>query len=496
MYSLLLLGFSALSGDLAAPPARDPTTVLRTQSITDLRRALGLAIQERRLEDALPLAKALSVHPEFSAEPEPIRLATLYLIGLINLDLERPADAVAPLIAATALPGAEQAHWMSRLDAQARSRDLNGASATLVLMLDRYPEVHSELSDVFMTQLAGGAQTDKANAAALRMALYRSSWRYEHASWLWVLLVDDLIEAGQGAEAVPVLARITSPGARMEMASLRRYDGVRAAARAPAFDALAAFATDLDRLRGAAKKADATFEARSDFIDGLFSRGQYDEALTLADDVLAEAAPEAASEDAEAYTWVMDARARILMALGHPDEAIEQQRAAAARTENGEPNISQTINLGWLYVRTGRNAEALTAVADIGEDDASPFGLMQAVQVRACAALGLGDAAVAEPAFAYLAEHAADAPGAYYEALACRGDAEAMAALLLGQFDDPETVDSAVTSMHAYLAPSNPTAVDSRLAAMDAAVRARPEIVAARDRVGRRFTVPTLAGQF
>lgn len=496
MYSLLLLGLSAVSGDLASPPARDPTTVLRTQSIADLRRALGLAIQERRLEDALPLAKAMSIHPEFPNQPESIRLATLYVIGLINLDLQRPADAVAPLIAATALPGAEQAHWMSRLDAQARSRDLNGASTTLVLMLDRYPEVHSELSDVFMAQLAGGAQTDKANAAALRMALYRSSWRYEHGSWIWVLLVDDLIEADRTAEAAPVLARITSPGARMKMASLRRYDALRAAARAPAFDPVAAFATDLDRLRTAAKKADATFEARSDFIQGLFSRGQYDEALTLADEVLAGPVPEAGSEDADAYTWVMDTRARILMALGRPDEAVEQQRAAAARTENGEPNISQTINLGWLYVRTGRNAEALAAVADIGEGDASPFGLMQAVQVRACAAHAAGDAAVADVAFAWLTEHAADAPTALYEAMACRGDADVMARVLLGQFDDPEAADGAVAGMHTYLAGSNPTAVDARLAAMDAAVRARPEIVAARDRVGRGFTVPTLAGQF
>jgi len=496
MYSLLLLGLSAVSGDLAPPPARDAAVAVRSDSVVELRQALGRAIQERRLADALPLAKALSVHRDFGSLPEPLRQTVWYMIGLISLDLDRPAEAVAPLIIASEMPNATQEHWMARLRAQNQSRDMNGASATVVLMLDRYPEIHAELSDTFLVQLAGSQTTDKERAAALRLALYRSGWRYESASWLWVRLVDDHLEAGRLSEAAPVLSRITSPGSRLQLAALRRYDAVRAAAGSPDFDAPAAFAADLDRLRTAAGKPDASLDVRSDLIQGLFSRGQYDEALRLADELLAGEAPEAGSEDGDSYTWVMDTRARALMALGRPDEAVEQQRAAAARTENGAPNISQTINLGWLYVRTGRDAEAMAAVAGIEEGDASPFGLMQATQVRACASVGLGDTAGADAAFAYLEEHAADAPAALYEALACRGDVDAMAAILLAQFDDPEAADNAVSAMHAYLPPSNPTAVDARLAAADAAARARPGILAARDRVGRGFTLPTLGGQF
>lgn len=498
MYSVLLLGLSAVSGDLSPPPARDPAATVRSESIADLRQALGRAVQERRLEDALPLAKALTSHPQFGSLPEPLRQTVWNLIGLINLDLDRPADAVAPLITASEMPNATQQHWMNRLNAQNRSRDLNAASATVVLMLDHFPEVHEELSDTFLVRLAGNQITDKDRAAALRLALYRSGWRYEHASWLWIRLVDDLVEAGHIAEAAPVLSLITNPNSRMQLAALRRYDAVRTAAATPDFDAAAAFAADLDRLRRATRKTDASLETWSDLIHGLFSRGQYDEALTLADETLARDAPEPGSDDGDAYTWVMDTRARALMSLGRPAEAIEQQRAAAARTEEGAPNVSQTINLGWLYVRTGRNAEALAAVAEISDDNGrtSPFGLMQAKQVRACAALALGDTVAAEAAFDYLTEHATDAPTAVYEALACRGDVEAMAASLLGQFDDPKTADSVVAAMHVYLPPSNSTPVDAHLAAADAAARTRPEIVAARDRVGRGFTVPVLGGQF
>lgn len=495
MYSLLLLGLSAVSGDLPPPPLRDATVTVQSESIAELRQALGRAVQERRLADALPLAKALTAHSQFGSLPEPLRQTVWNLIGLINLDLDRPVDAVAPLITASEMPSATQEHWMSRLEAQNRSRDMNGASTTVVQMLDRYPEVHADLSDTFLVQLAGNRLTDKETAAALRLALYRSSWRYEHASWVWVLLVDDLLEAGRAAEAAPVLSRITSPESLMKLAAMRRYDAVRAAAGAPDFDAAAVFAADLDRLRRLANKPHATLESRSDLIWGLFSRGRYEEALTLADGALAGQPPAAGSEHGDDYTWIMDTRARILMALGRPDEAIEQQRAAAARTEDGATNVSQTINLGWLYFRTGRNAEAMATVSDIGEG-ASPFGLMQAIQVRACAAVALGDTFAAETAYEYLVEHAAEAPTAVYEALACRGDVDAMARLLLNQFEDPDAADRAVAAMHVYVPPSNSTAVDARLAAADAAARARPEIIAARDRVGRGFAVPVLGGQF
>ena len=183
------------------------------------------------------------------------------------------------------------------------------------------------------------------------------------------------------------------------------------------------------------------------------------------------------------------------MALGRTDEAIDQMRIAAARAEGEGVNVSQTINLGWLYLRAGRNDEAIAVASTVPEESVSPFGRMQAVQVRACAAAAVADPTT-DSAYAYLAEHWRDAPVAAYDALACRGDEDAMAALLLAMLDDPEHAASAVELMHAYLPEGHRTAFDQRMAVHSANVLARPEIVAATGRVGRILTVPTVGPQF
>ena len=495
-FAVLLLGLSALSGDLSPPLAADPTAIrpLQQDSWDTLRAKLGVAIDEERFEDALLLTKALLAHPDSAALSEADRVPFLWLQALLNMQLDRPAAAVPALESITAAPDASREQWTTLLDAYSRTHDLNGAARTLTEILTRYPSAAEDFYDLFVLQLSGSPELDEDVGFRLREALHRSGWVNDNASWVWLKLVDDYIDRDRAADAAPVVARVISPSARLQLFAMRRYDAVRPAGAALDIDA--AWAGEITLARKEADKAEATIEARNRLASDLLATDRLDEALAVVDAILAAPEPPADTSDAENYTWTLNTRSRILMAMNRGDEAVAQQQAAAARSEYGSPNVSQQINLGWTWLRLDRPQEAFDAVKDIEtERSLSPFGKMQAWQVRACAARGVGDLAVAEAAEAQITEHWKDAPIAAYEAAACREDEAEMARILVEALGDAETAPQIVDLMHDYL-DREPTAWDQRMAAQHHRVVARPEVIAARDAIGRPFTVPTRGPQF
>lgn len=494
--AIALLGLAALSGDLSAPVPADPTGVrpLQQDSWESLREKLGLAIEQERFEDALLLTKALLAHPDSADLPATDRRPFLWLQSLLNMQLGRPALAVPALEAMTAEPDATREQWTTLLDAYSQTRNLNGAARTLTEILKRYPSAASDFYDLFVLQLAGSPDVEPDVGFALREALHQSGWVNEDASWVWLKLVDDYIDRDRLADATPVVARVTSPSARLQLFAMRRYDPVRPAGASLDIDA--AWAGEITLARKEAGKPEATVEARNRLASDLFATDRLDEALAVVDAVLAAPEPPADTPAADDFTWALNTRSRILMALNRGDEAVAQQQAAAARPEFGKPNVSQQINLGWTLLRLDRPQEAFDAVKDIDiEGSLSPFGKMQAWQVRACAARGAGNVVDAEAAEALITEHWNDAPIAAYEAAACREDEADMARILILALEDPESAPHIVELMHAYL-DREPTAWDRRMAALHYRVVARPEVVAARDAVGRAFTVPTRGPQF
>lgn len=491
----VLLGFAALHGDLPPPVEADPTTVraLQQESWEGLRAKLGAAIDQERFEEASLLLKALLAHPDSAAMSESARAPFLWLQALLYMQMDRPAAAIPALQSLTASPQATQEHWSALLDAYNRTRNQDGAASTLTEILTRYPDAAQDLYDVFVLQISVYPGLEADTGFRLREALHRSGWVNEDASWVWLKLVDDYIDRGRAAEAGPVVARVSSPSARLQLFAMRRYDPVRPTAATLDIDT--AWAREITLARKRADGPDATLEDRNRLASGLFAIDQLAEALGVVDAALAAPEPEAGSPEAEDFTWLLNTRSRILMALNRGDEAVAQQQAAAARSEFGHPNVSQQINLGWTFLRLDRPREAFDAVKDMDEENLSAFGKMQAWQVRACASRGIGDIAAAEAVEATIFEHWKDAPIAAYEAASCREDEAEMARLLIVALGDPETAPDMVDLMHAYL-DREPTAWDRRMADRHARVVALPEVIAARDAVGRAFTVPTRGPQF
>jgi hypothetical protein len=169
---------------------------------------------------------------------------------------------------------------------------------------------------------------------------------------------------------------------------------------------------------------------------------------------------------------------------------------AAKRDEGDGVNVSQTINLGWFYLRAGRNEQAIEAVKSLEPGTASPFGVMQAMHVRACAGTALGNAGAAGLAFAHMEQNWREAPLTWVEAQACRGDADGAADTLLLILADEELSERAVTALHTYQIEQNATDYDRRTAEVLARAFARPDVIAARDRIARGLVLPIVSGQF
>ena len=489
---------ASVSGASVDPPSgvTRPVQVVPAKPIEELWSQLGSAIDAGDNAAALAATKLIAGHPDLSREPVERRDAVVSLLGLLYAAEGEHALALPHLIESSERPGAPADLWFARITAHAATDDLTAAARATSRLLDREPETAEELSGPFILQLESSPDVEPEAAYALRTALHEAGWRDRNDSGVWIRLIDDLLERDRLADAAPLVERVTSSGGLLQLHAMRRYDAVRAAAAVPELDIAAVLEAELEDQRIKATAAGAPYDDRSAYASTLQNRGRFEEALAFTEATLALPAPEAGSEDDRALTWVMDSRARLLMDLGRMDEALVQMQAAAKRDEGAGVNVSQTINLGWFYLRVGDNAQAIATVKTLDPETASGYGLMQAMHVRACAAEAMGDRTTAATAFTYMEEHWRDAPLTWVEAQACRGDADGAADTLLLILADDTLADRGVEALHTYLVEQRATDYDRRINDVLAVAYARPDVVVARDRVARAFTVPTIGSQF
>lgn len=487
-----------LAGPAIARPL-DPTTrppagfgqPVGPETLDDAVARLNLALSEGRREDGLAIVEVISTRADFPMASDQVRLATFYLIGILNLEMNRPGAAVAPLVTATGMTGATAQHWIRRIDAEERSGNGTAAAHSLAQLIRQFPEALEDMDPGYPLYLATDPDMDPAAGVDLRAALFDSNWHHTAESTVWGLQVDDLLALGEIDQARRVLERISEPSDLIRIRALHRYDVLTN--DLPPIDIPHLLARDLEADRLGVATPNPEIGAYKTLAFALFSRGQLSEALTTTDVALARPEPDAGTAAWRDRTWLMDTRARTLMALGRGDEAAVQSQAAAARIEEGRADLSQTINLGWLYLRLDRNADAMATTVKVDENAEATFDTMLTIQIRACAASALGDGPAAEAAYAYLAANWRVAPRAVMDALLCRGDVDGAAAVMVQRLDDPELAATALAELHHHLPAPAPTPFDTRLIAGDAIIAARPDVIAARDRVGRLFHIPTLA---
>ncbi|MBV9343926.1 MAG: hypothetical protein JOZ03_02940, partial [Gammaproteobacteria bacterium] len=151
-----------------------------------------------------------------------------------------------------------------------------------------------------------------------------------------------------------------------------------------------------------------------------------------------------------AYVWSLDTRADALFALGRWEEAVSVLRAAAALDEDGQPNVSQVINLAFMYARLDQPVETRNQLAALRPETVSAYGHMQWVHAQLLAATALGDSVEITRCLEFMRAHQSDARVAYQAALVQTGRLEEAATVLISRLAAPEERADALLSVQRY----------------------------------------------
>lgn len=305
-----------------------------------------------------------------------------------------------------------------------------------------------------------------------------------------------LLDRGRVDEARERLATVTDIESVVQMRVESLFEPLRADREfAPRLDLPAAVARDLDRSRATLDTTPPTMEAVYLHMHKLFIARGYDEALALADRVLAQHAedPQAYADADEYRKWVLNTRGYVLYELGRPDEARAMLAEAAGLAEHGEPNVSNIINYAGYLVDEGRGAEAMALLPKIG--DASPYGQGWIEAVRSCAGVLQEDEAARSAGLDYLKAHEADNPAALSRALLCSDDVDGAAALMIRRLGAISTRGDALLALQGRIeSPGDTRWFRARLLERFERLRAREDVRAAAAAVGRIEDLPVNVG--
>lgn len=483
--------FGGISPGLAAVPPPTLSPALEKVTLAELNDQLQAAIDAEDYPLVRRLADTMIRHSDFGRLPDQASYGLHALVGLISFDEGDYEQARRSLRLAVEHLQDSADVWSFLIQAEFVLDDEDAGARTLARALEYVPEITETFGDDAVRQVLWSRRLNPEVAFDLRAALLNAGWDAPFTDILWLQHIDALIERGDLESATILLTRIEDGDALVRLLAERRYEGL-----IENVDIDLAYARELESIRLRADHSDADLGDRQSYGSSLFRRARFEEALSYIDDTLANA-----SEDervGDEILWLLDTRARALMELGRRDEAIAQQ-IQTVETASSRPygdTVSFAINLGWFNLRLGRPVEALAAVADLDTAQLSPFGQMQAAQVRACGGWLSGDASMAEEAITYMREHWRDAPGALQYTLACRGDMEGLGELWLARFSDKDLVSDAISEFHDFIEPPSPTDFDRVIMNTYRESQARPEVRAAFDTRARVIRAPVLAGQF
>ncbi len=489
----------------ATPAPAEPATRPSQEEVQASLDAIGAADTRRLLSDRAYAGAMLGhldrIAPYMSDDATAGHaVRNMRLLALVTL--ERPADAtpiVDEIIAERPNdPGHYAAPWLAALNfrdfpravalIETASRAVPGVRwATLRAMLDRQT-VNGLLFEL---------KNEAGNPDRVRFAdaLFRIGWPgdgdMESSDYIRSILIEDRLAAGDPAAARGYAEGISTLRNTVNLLLGRRYDQVLPAGA----DRLAMLRTAIERQDRATREALAG--SPGDMLR-IVDRSNYLRSLARAEEALALVQPHLADVPATAANgehgmWVVMEGASALSSLGRQDEALALMDRVAALPLAGNPSlISLRINhLGMLW-EAGRNEEVLRRADTLdaeGDRFASDYGKAWIVAARVCALGALGRGGETAPLVERLRGWSEINPAALSNAYLCLGDEAAVAALMVRRLEgaDPAT---AIQALQDYTLGGDARGPSAALQQRTAAVRDRPEVRAALERVGHRLTLP------
>ena len=449
----------------------------------DLRQAMAAAdMLVGHLDDPAIAAVALEAvasHPDFGRLRDAERAAWLHRAAQLAVEGGDPARAL-PLVRASVAADAGNADALYLLAHLAADHGADAEAAdALARFVHRWPGYVDQLPHGLVNRVLYRLGLG-ADAGELLSALHAAAWSPDGvpADHAWARLALVRAAAGDLAGAREAASSIRAPDVVTWMRADRRFDAIIDRSE-PRFDPVLAAAARVEQLRALVAQADDSLPLRSELGSALLVAGRPHEALELADATLA---ARERFEDLGDLPWMLNLRAVALRRLGRSEDALAALASARTMDESGQPNVSQTLNLGTLLADMQRPEEALAAVA--GVTGMSGYGALVQATVRLRAHLQLGQAADAAVWFERIRAGQADAPVLLLEALLWDGRPDQAAAWLAAMLEDPDRRVDALEWCQDNLG-SEPLPGRLPLVQARRALLARPDVRSAVEAVGR-----------
>jgi len=390
--------------------------------------------------------------------------------------------------------------------AQATQRNYVAADS-LIHALESEPGRASEI-DIAEIWSMYDATAEMNDGGAHRRALLETLWQVNYApknatdlssmQRFWAQLFESYVDIGDSNKAQTVLAAINNPYEILRLRADNRYrrfiDGNLRLA-----DIKVVIRQYIASLQDQMASHPRQIGAAESLANALMMTGQSSDALQLLDQTLEKVSTAPKDQPAfddlnENLRWVLNARARVLARLGHWNAALAAQKAARddAPMPDGDV-VSQRINLGDLLYRLERPREALEEIKNVSATNASPYGLLEAGEVRTCSWAQIGNKLQTKSSLsAMLAQRDLD-PDALRAALLCANDEARLAKVVIARLRDRQTRNSELANDQTYLPIPSATRYDRLMEERLQRVLARPDVRAALDQYGVIDTYPLLA---
>lgn len=388
------------------------------------------------------------------------RHQALLLGARTALHLHDPRRGLSLLKRACEFPQAGADDWFERVWAASATHDQDDAATALVVLTRRWPKAllrfeSSGDSGKQALGLAVAALRDSSSDAdrySVLSALLNTRFPEEPAlasAW-WHDLALLQLARGERDAAVTTLARVTGAYVVISIEADKRFDPIRRELSAK-LDVTATAERDIAACEREIAENPTSLKSISRLGPLLRHSLRFEQALRIDDEVIErqEGQGYAVYEGyARYYPWILNDRAYALFALGRWDAAVTQMETASRMSEDGTPNVSQTLNLAVMYSELGKPAEALKTLERVGP--ASYYGDMVGQSVRLDAAVQLNDAKAVGEALEFLSNHRRDSLGAYQDALLVVDRADEAAKLLISRLTDPRLRSAALLAVQEY----------------------------------------------
>jgi len=500
MRSILVIALVASAASAPCPSfaARSPAaTTERIAPVVATRRAIESArefLQDNDLSAAAAGFDGAIRSVGFDKLKPGEQYAALSTAGAIAAQQRDHATAHPLLMRATGYEQATGSDWHNRLYAAYALQDYGDSARSIATIAKRWPRTLAHINDVAIFNVAHrleSAQDSSGLWIDLVASLFDAHWTADgmQPNELWRDLVRINVARGSLDKAIKVASRIDSASVMLAVQVEKRFDRVTRGLNRP-IDIERIAQAELERIQASVRAKPDSLQRWIDLQYVMLRMLQHEQVLANCDEVIervrsGDGASLYTDFDSK-YSWVLDLRASALVRLGRWDEAIRQQEQARRRPESGSMNVSQSLNLGQLYVHLDRPADAREAVAELGQ--MSAYGRMQLEVVRLAASVQENDEGAIETHLAFLREHRADAIETYQRGLLWVDRLDAAADLLVERLRSDTWRSDALVAMQDYPEMIR-TASQQTLYERWLSVVARPEVQAELRKFGRTMQV-------